>query len=275
MIALKNNNNNFQPLNRLSVQVSLNGLSFLILNSETLEIVFFKEIHFSGTYTPEEVLFEIKKAYKTHPELSVNIKNISILHENNLYALVPKSIFQEEAISDYLKFNTKVLPNDYFTFDTLDIYDIITVYVPFTNINNYFFERYGAFDFYHTTTLFIQKILAEEKNEAILKMHIQVFEQRHDILVTKNKSVQLYNSFTFSSPEDFMYYVLFVAEQLKMNPETFALNLYGKIKEGDALYNIAYTYIRNIYFPEIITPIKWNELHPKTSIQTHYLLFPN
>lgn len=275
MTVLKNNNNNFQPLNRLSVQVSLNGLSFLILNTETLEIIFFKDIPFLGTYSPEEVLFEIKKAYETYPELSENIENISILHENNLYALVPKSVFQEEAISEYVKFNTKVLPNDYFTYDTLDVYDMITVYVPFTNINNYFFERYGAFDFYHTTTLFIKKILAEERNEAVLKMHVQVFDHRFDVLVTQNKSVQLYNSFTCNTPEDFIYYILFIAEQLNMNPEVFPLYLYGKIKEEDALYTIAYTYIRNVFFPEIISSAKWKEHLPKTDIQTHPLLFSN
>ncbi|PIQ18445.1 MAG: hypothetical protein COW66_06140 [Flavobacteriaceae bacterium CG18_big_fil_WC_8_21_14_2_50_34_36] len=275
MTVRKNNNNNFQPLNRLSVQVSLNGLSFLIQNTETLEIIFFKDISFLGTYSPEEVLFEIKKAYETYPKLSENIENISILHENNLYALVPKSIFQEEAISEYLKFNTKVLPNDYITFDTLDVYDMVTVFVPFTNINNYFFEIYGAFDFYHTSTIFIQKILAEERKENLLKMHVHVFDCRFDVLVTQNKSVQLYNRFTYSTPEDFIYYILFIAEQLNMNPEVFPLYLYGKIKEGDALYTIAYTYIRNVFLPEIISSAKGMELLSKIDIQSHPLLFSN
>ena len=48
-----------------------------------------------------------------------------------------------------------------------------------------------------------------------------------EIIVIANKKLQLYNTFQFTSKEDFIYYVLFTAEQLKLNPEKFELLLLG------------------------------------------------
>ena len=46
----------------------------------------------------------------------------------------------------------------------------------------------------------------------------------------------------------FIYYILFTAEQLNLNPETLNLVFIGDITEDDEIYNIAYKYIRNISF---------------------------
>ena len=56
----------------------------------------------------------------------------------------------------------------------------------------------------------------------------------------------LYNSFEYSSKEDFIYYILFAAEQLELNPEKFELQLLGHISKDDPLFKIAYKYIRNV-----------------------------
>ena len=63
--------------------------------------------------------------------------------------------------------------------------------------------------------------------------------------ISDNK-LQLYNSFPFNTREDFLYYLLFAAEQLGMDPESFELVLSGDIDKTSELYEIAYTYVRKI-----------------------------
>jgi len=58
----------------------------------------------------------------------------------------------------------------------------------------------------------------------------------------------LFNFFSFNTKEDFIYYILFTAEQLNLNPEEFELNLMGDIEKESELYAIVYQYIRNIKF---------------------------
>ena len=58
--------------------------------------------------------------------------------------------------------------------------------------------------------------------------------------------MQLFNSFDYKTPEDFIYYILFTAEQLMLNPEYFKLEVLGAINEDDEYYKIVYKYVRNI-----------------------------
>jgi len=55
-----------------------------------------------------------------------------------------------------------------------------------------------------------------------------------------------FNSFDYNTPEDFIYYILFTAEQLQLNPENFKLEIIGDFTETDAYYTIVYKFIRNV-----------------------------
>ena len=65
-------------------------------------------------------------------------------------------------------------------------------------------------------------------------------------MIVQNQKLILYNSFEYKTPQDFIYYILFTAEQLQLNPENFVLKLIGKIDETDELFKICYKYIRNV-----------------------------
>ena len=67
-----------------------------------------------------------------------------------------------------------------------------------------------------------------------------------EIIVIQNQKLQLFNSFDYKTPEDFIYYILFTAEQLQLNPENFKLELLGTILEIDSYYAMAYKYVRNV-----------------------------
>src|SRR5690554_2203679 len=84
---------------------------------------------------------------------------VSLVYATNLYSLVPSVLFDETKASEYLKFNSKILANDYVTYDTVEEKGIKVVYVPFVNINNWFFEKYGSFSYYHAITVFLNTVL--------------------------------------------------------------------------------------------------------------------
>ena len=77
-------------------------------------------------------------------------------------------------------------------------------------------------------------------------MFVHVSDTHFEIVVIQNQKLELYNSFEYKTPEDFIYYILFTAEQLHLNPESFKLELLGKIDTESPLYTIAYKYVRNV-----------------------------
>ena len=70
------------------------------------------------------------------------------------------------------------------------------------------------------------------------------------VIAIKNQKLVLYNSFDYQSSEDFIYYLLFVLDQLEINNETASINLTGEIKKDALIYSMLYKYIQNLSFGE-------------------------
>ncbi len=232
--------------NILSIQVSLNGLSFCILNTESNSVTHYSNIKFDKTLNPVEALLQLKDYLGTNKVLQQDFANVHLIHENELSTLVPKSLFDEDNLADYLKFNAKILSNDYITHDELKQGDIVNVYVPYVNINNYLYDAFGDFEFNHFSTLLLNAIFSIHKGKEETTMYASISETHFEIVVVKGNSLILYNTFEYQTKEDFIYYILFASEQLELNPEEFPLVLVGNISENNELYNIAYTYIRHL-----------------------------
>ena len=232
--------------NILSIQVSLNGLSFCILNTESNSVIHYSDIKFQKTLNPAEVLTQLKEHLVTNKVLQQDFLNVHLIHENELSTLVPKPLFNDGNLADYLKFNAKILNNDYISHDELNFGNIINVYVPYVNINNFLYDGFGDFEFNHYSTLLLNAVFSIHKEKKEKTMYVNISNCHFEIVVMNGKSLELYNTFEYKTKEDFIYYILFTAEQLELNPEEFPLVLAGNISENDNLYNIAYTYIRNV-----------------------------
>ncbi|MGB0892697.1 MAG: DUF3822 family protein, partial [Flavobacteriaceae bacterium] len=149
-------------------------------------------------------------------------------------------------LKSYLDFNIKTLASDFIAFDGLEQTKAKNVYIPYVNLNNFLFQHFGSFEYKHHSTVLIDKLLSNSNEED--KFYICVKNLQLDIIVISKGKLALYNTFDFTTKEDFIYYILFVIEQLKLNPDTLLLSLIGDITKESELYNITYQYIRNIEF---------------------------
>jgi hypothetical protein len=231
---------------KLTVQVSLNGLSFACFDTLTNTVIALQDIAIESfpKNTPIEDLFA--DAFRNYPELKAKYDEIVIVHSNNLCTFVPTALFDEDYLGSYLQFNTKVFETDFFTFDVLEKYEMNNVYIPYVNMNNYFIDQFGSFDYKHANSILVNKLLDVSKNNEESKLFVHVCDSHFEIIVVQNQKLQFFNSFDYKTPEDFIYYILFTAEQLHLNPESFKMEVLGAIAEGDSLYTIAYKYVRNI-----------------------------
>ncbi len=243
-------NNSIQDLSNLelSIQLSLNGLSFCILNSETNTIDTLKHFELEKRQTPFELLDTLKHFLNTESITEPTYDKVTVVHVNELSTLVPKALFDENTIADYLKLNAKILKTDFITFDDIAINDTVNIYVPYVNINNHIYEVFGSFTYKHFSTILIEQLLKIEKHSNDSKLYVNVFKAHFEIIAIDKGKLLLYNSFTYNTAEDFIYYVLFTIEQLQFNPETIPLILLGAIRKDDALYDILYKYIRDVGF---------------------------
>lgn len=239
-------NNNIENYHKMSIQVSLNGLSFCIVDTIANTIKHFKRLDFGKELSPYEMQKELKQLFGESKIEDYSFTEVVVIHRNNLFSLVPKPLFDKAELANYLKFNVKILANDLVEYDEIDSYDLVNVYVPFVNVNNYIYDLFGEFEFMHHGTIMVQSLLNSHSNGNEPICYVHVADKQMDITVLTQKQLLFFNSFQFITKEDFIYYLLFTLEQLKLNTETIKLRLFGSVDMGDELYNIAYEYIQHI-----------------------------
>ena len=245
---LKNNSLNKTYIKTLSIQIRLSGLSFCILNTTTNSVEYLVHYDFQKKLTPFEVLEHLKHFVETDTVFAQNFQSVLLIHQNDLASLVPKTLFDEAHIADYLKFNSKILKSDFITYDEISSNNSINVYVPYVNINNYIFDNFGAFEYKHASTILIETILQNKKSSEVSHLYVNVDQFHFEIVAIDKGDLLLYNSFEYNTKEDFIYFLLFTVEQLKFNTEALILKLSGAIEKDDELYKIAYKYIRFVEF---------------------------
>ena len=238
---------NISSNTELSIQISLSGLSFCVLERDSNTITCIKHIDFEKKLNPFEVLDKLKHVFNTEKVLQTQFSNVQVLHVNELSTLVPKPLFNEDNLADYLKFNSKILKSDFITYDSISVNDSVNVYVPYVNVNNYIYDMFGSFTFKHFSTILIEAILASEKHSEIPKVYANISTDHFEIVVVNKGELILYNTFEYTTKEDFMYYLLFTTEQVQLNPETFNLIFIGDIDSKDELYITAYKYVRFVF----------------------------
>lgn len=269
-MAITINNNNQTSNKNLSIQISLNGLSFCILNFETNTIVYLKEITTEKRETPFKILDILIDTFETENALQTTFNNIQVIHDNELATVVPKALFNEAHLADYLKFNSKILKSDFLSYDSITTNSSVVVYVPYVNINNYIYDKFGTFSYKHVATVLIETLLKQESTSTTTNMFVNVQKTHFEIVVLDKGKLLLYNSFEFNTKEDFIYYILFTAEQLELSPDTLVLKFLGKISDTDKLYETAYKYIRHVQFSERKDNYKY--LEKTQSSHAHFTL---
>ena len=238
-------NNLFET--HLSIQLSLNGFSFCVID-KTYNLVQ-KLVHHpfeDPASGPEDLLKRIQTIFDKEKLLQQKYGSVNVSHVNELSTLVPRAFFDESKLKDYIRYSSKTFDNDYIVWDEIENHDLINVYIPFVNVNNFLLERFGSFEYKHFSTVLIMNLLGTYRFSEHPHIFIHLDKKRMYVVGISDNKLQLYNSFPFKTPEDFLYYLLFAAEQLGMDPERFELILSGDIDKKSELYDIAYTYVRKI-----------------------------
>ena len=202
---------------KLSIQLSLNGLSFCTLDPYHQEVTRYEQLDFGWEIDTNDLGIKLSQFIQDHRIDQYTYQAIQVVHTNHLFGLVPQSLFDPQYLNSYIKYNTALLANDTLSHDLILPWEIQLVYVPFANANNLIFDRFGSFEYHHHTELLFKMLrpVLLESSESTLLIHLQ--GQLMSIMVFDGKKIALVNVFKVYTEEDFMYYILFVGDQVQMD----------------------------------------------------------
>ena len=233
------------PSTLLTIKLSSFDAALVLSNSFDDSIIKYFHYNFDQKILPEKLSEKLNAILKESEIDQSKIINVKLIICNKLSSLVPDNLFEEKLSLEYLKFNSKLLENDFAAHDFIEEIDAVNVYLPYVNVNNYILENFGSFDFYHYSTLLIKKLVKyNREKESSLYANLQ--EEDFQVLIIKKNKLLYHNNFDFNTKEDILYFLLFVIEQNKIDINKSKLFLIGKINVESEAYLLISKFIENI-----------------------------
>ena len=233
----------------LAIHINESWIIFCLFNRQKLSSL--NKVRFLHKKKSNIVLKTIKKYIKSFSKENIP-SEVKLIYYNKTSTLVPSTLFDHKNSLNYLKYNTSINIDDIAANDQVLDHEINNVYIPNTEINNFIFEKFKTFDFFHYSSLIIEKISNELAEKFSEKVFVNINDGFIDVLFFKDKKLMFYNSYDYNSDEDILFYLLFCFSELKLNPDEIHTVFSGSIDLDSKLYELIYTYVRNV---ELIDPI--------------------
>ena len=198
-------------------------------------------------------------------------KNIRIFIDNENFTLVPEALFDINQPETYFYLVHKKLPNLQVLHNALNKQHTVCVFA--LPQSSYIAIRsvLGNAEIIHQSLLLTQT--ATEFNENDLKQHllVNVAPSFITVLHYQQNEIKFLNTYHVDADTDTVYFILSVAEQLKMQADKFGIYVMGDISSTSATMGLLKKYITHVQtmnrFEGIQYPLSFREFQE----QQHYL----
>ncbi len=234
----------------LSIQVSLNGLSFCILDPVRNKYIALSHQNFENDLVFDDFLNTIENIIKKDDLLSHSYKSTKLIWLSNKNTFIPSSYFNKKNLKKYFEFNQKLDDLDEIHFKELKYVDAYSIFVVPNQIANIFIKQFPDLNFYNQQIPFIEHTLFKYHSES-KKVFVNVNDEFIDLSITENGKLLLYNNFVYKTESDMIYFIMYVFDQFNLNAENTELILSGFIDKKTSIYSKLKGFINHIRFDKL------------------------
>jgi len=211
----------------LSIQASLNGLSFSVMDTNRLMVIAYRKYRFENTRLIDELTEKIQDLLNKDSLLNNNYQQVGFIYLSQKSTLIPSAYFDENSLRKYFEFNHTLNELDEIHYNYIYAIDAYNVFTIPNYVANEVYNKYKNISFYHQATPLINGIYTREKSNKETEIYINLNEGFFDIAVINSGKLNLYNSFSCQNENDILYFIMYVVKQLKIDPDNAILCLSG------------------------------------------------
>ena len=256
----------------LSIRSSSGGLSFCVLDPVTNTYIAFAYIPFvdksvDGIKTQEVLL--------TEELLQMPYKKVFFLYESSKATLVPGALYDSNKHKGLYELNHSIEGEEIeLTAQKIKMADAWNLFSIPRFMYHLVKTQFDSVSFFQHYSPFVEACLLSNRNKQEKDvMHIGVHDRFFDLVVLSSHKMKLCNSYAYSNVNDFIYFVLFAFEQLKLSSETTSVHIHGLYDRQNPLYKGLKNYLRQTQIAPVTPHFKFSSgMHIKESDK---LLFHN
>jgi len=233
---------------QLIVELSKHHFSCLVVTAQ-LNIVAFElfkldeeELDFDDLMM--EIMRESRLLDKSYTETKV--------YANSPFAvLIPAGQFNKQIAEDYLSVSFGEAHRQVMRYDELSAeMGIVTAFRLDEEVPEQINRRLIMVEFHHVFSKMAEHLLQQD-NKATDKIKVQFYYKHIIVGVMKNSQLHLVQFFNYQTPEDVLYFLLNICQQLGLHTAQVMLEISGMIDLQSALYNELNKYFATIAMEEV------------------------
>lgn len=217
------------------------------------------------------------------PVVGLKFKSVSIGLNTEKCTLVPSPLFDENRKQEIFEFNFSGSVTSANS-DFLQEAEIFCLYEAPESLNELYKNVFPNVKVAHYSSSLLESLYIENKFKSELKVYLHFFQNNQagknsffEIIIFNQGKLLFFNSFYYQEKEDIVYYLLFVLDQLQINPAKIILTLLGNIQKSDEAVKLMSEYVKTVEFGKrpgnFEYPSTFDELplHFYYSLLSHYL----
>ena len=236
--------------NRYELVLSIAACKYVAIIFDSFENRFVCLYEFStGEYLSLQETKHLLESFISEQFGKIAFKKITTLFVTPKITLVPDAVFDASHVQSFFEFDHFRDGDETIEYSFVRNGAMYMIYSIPQWIKEIVLRKFPNTVFAPHSHSLIDSILLLNKNKISLsKLYINIEKDFFDVIVIGNGNLQLYNSFAYSNSKDFMYFLMNVYEQLKLNPEVHPITCMGLISIDSEIITQARQFIKNINF---------------------------
>lgn len=246
------------PQCELSILIGMDSLSYCISDSQR-QVLLIRECDLSGFKQLGDFFLQDEYLRQTYQ----NVKTVII---STIFTFVPNRLYNTAEKRTYLQHVTPLKEDMNVRSDELKLLSVTNVYAIERDRLDTIQKYLPGSKVFHVTTALLQGLLSKSSPEGGQVVHIHIHSGGMTLVLLDGKSLQFVNSFLYQSAKDFLYYVMLVFDQFKLNPEETPAYISGHLIKDSEIYPLLHRYLRKLDFispPDFLNIGNiWNDQRP-------------
>ncbi len=234
----------------LSMRAGADGFCYCILDSTRNKFIAAKcfPFHIDDIYA-DEFHEKIIKIINEDEYLNCKYKGVRFVYYSPKATIVPAPLFDKENLKAFYNFNHLSHDLETLHYNKLKSIDAYTIFSLPYNIVETVYIRFSNAKLYHQSTPFIEHAVMRPKTKGSKsRVLISVNRLFFDIAVVGSSSLQLYNNFLYKTPDECVYFLTNIFDQLQLDPEDTELVVSGDITKTSEEFIKIKKIIKNVVF---------------------------
>lgn len=231
----------------LSIEASSNSFGFALLDTLGNRYVAVGYRNFAQALEGPALAERLAKEFEATGFTEFDYSKSSFAWISARATLVPDALFDEAYSSDYYILNHGPLIDETLYFEKVKGLGAFNIFSLPQAVEDFCAGTLKNFSVTHHSRVLLESLLLAGNHRGThIYAHVQA--GHFDLVITENELLKLYNYYTYTSAEDFVYHTLNTCKQLGYNPQQITLTLLGEIEAQSTLNDLLSKYVSRVVY---------------------------